>query len=48
MDHINGITFVDRITNHDDFYKLDDNGNLQELDYDTEVKPTGILRDWRL
>lgn len=45
MDHINGITFVDRITDHDDFYKLDNSGELQELDYDTEVKPTGILRD---
>ncbi len=45
MDHIEGITFVDRIKEPGDFYKLDDRGELQELDYDTEVKATGILRD---
>ena len=45
MDHINGIMFVDRIKDQNDFYRLKENGELQKLDYDTEVKPTGILRD---
>jgi peptide deformylase len=36
IDHTNGKLFVDYIKNQPDaFYKLDDNGKLQELDYGT-------------
>ncbi len=45
IDHSNGTVFVDRVKGQDHFYKLDQNGELQSLDYETEVKPTGILRD---
>ncbi len=45
IDHSNGTVFVDHVKNHQHFYKLDKNGELQNLNYETEVKPTGILRD---
>lgn len=39
VDHTNGIVFIDHIRdNHEAFYKLDDQGELQPLDYDSEVK----------
>ncbi|MDO4870915.1 MAG: peptide deformylase [Candidatus Saccharibacteria bacterium] len=44
-DHTEGIVFIDRIKNTNDFYRLDDEGELQRIDYDTNVKPTGFLRD---
>lgn len=38
VDHCNGILFVDHIRDdHDAFYRLDDAGELQPLDYDTNV-----------
>ncbi len=46
VDHINGIVFIDHI--RDDkkaFYKLDDKGELQPLDYEKYVKNNSILWD---
>ena len=38
IDHTNGIVFVDHIKdNKDAFYRLDPNGKLQPLDFDTEI-----------
>ncbi len=45
IDHSNGMTFVDHVKNHHHFYKLQTNGELKNLDYETEVKTSGILRD---
>lgn len=44
IDHTNGILFVDHI--RDDkkaFYKLDDNGELQPVDYDEHIKDSDDL-----
>lgn len=39
IDHTNGIVFIDHIKNKTDaFYTLDDNGDLQPLDYDSHIK----------
>lgn len=39
IDHTNGILFVDHIRDQTDaFYQLDDQGELQPLDYDTHIK----------
>ncbi len=39
IDHLNGILFIDHIKNQKDaFYKLNDKGNLEPLDYDTHIK----------
>lgn len=39
VDHLDGILFVDRVRKQKDaFYKMDDAGNLQPLDYDREIK----------
>ncbi len=39
IDHTNGIVFIDHIKDKTDaFYRLDDNGELQPLDYDTHIK----------
>ena len=39
IDHTNGIVFVDHIKGQKDaFYRLDDEGELQPLDYDTHIK----------
>ncbi len=39
IDHTNGIVFVDHIKGQKDaFYRLDDQGELQPLDYDTHIK----------
>lgn len=46
IDHTNGIVFIDHI--HDDtkaFYTLDEKGELQPLDYDTNIKANSILWD---
>lgn len=38
IDHLNGILFIDHIKGKKDaFFHLDDKGNMQPLDYDTEV-----------
>lgn len=44
IDHTNGILFVDHIRDqHDAFYRLDDQGELQPLDYDTHIKDSHEL-----
>lgn len=44
VDHTNGITFIDHIKDKTDaFYKLDDKGELQPLDYDKYIKNNSIL-----
>lgn len=46
IDHINGICFIDHIKdNKDAFYTLDEKGELQPLDYDTDIKANHILWD---
>lgn len=45
FDHTEGVVFIDRIKDQNDFYRLDDEGELHRIDYETEVKPTGFLRD---
>lgn len=46
IDHINGICFIDHIKdNRDAFYTLDEKGELQPLDYDTDIKANHILWD---
>lgn len=46
IDHINGICFIDHIKDKKDaFYTLDEKGELQPLDYDTEIKANRILWD---
>lgn len=45
IDHTKGIAFVDQIEDHDDFYKLGQDGELEKVNYEQEVKPSGILRD---
>lgn len=38
IDHTNGVVFIDHIKDQSDaFFKLDDDGKLQPLDYTTEV-----------
>ncbi len=46
IDHTNGIVFIDHIK--DDvkaFYRLDEKGELEPLDYDTHIKDDRILWD---
>lgn len=39
IDHLDGILFIDHIRDDKDaFYRLDDKGDLQPIDYDTEIK----------
>lgn len=39
IDHLNGILFIDHIRDDEKaFYRLDDKGDLQPVDYDTEIK----------
>jgi len=46
IDHTNGIVFIDHIKDKTDaFYKLDEKGELQPLDYDTHIKNNRILWD---
>lgn len=44
IDHTNGIVFVDRINDKDAFFRLNDQGDLEKISYDT-VLSAGILRD---
>ena len=47
IDHTNGIVFIDHIKdNKDAFYTLDGEGELQKLNYDTEIKDNPVLWDW--
>ncbi|HMM62376.1 MAG TPA: peptide deformylase [Candidatus Saccharibacteria bacterium] len=44
IDHTNGVVFIDHIRDdHDAFYKLDDKGELQPLDYDKHIKDNKTL-----
>lgn len=44
IDHTNGIVFIDHIKNDSKaFFKLDDNGELEALDYQKDVKENSIL-----
>lgn len=46
IDHTNGIVFIDHIKeNAKAFYRLDDNGELEPLDYDSHVKNNHLLWD---
>ena len=39
IDHLNGILFIDHIKDQTDaFYKLNDKGDLEPVDYDKEIK----------
>ncbi len=39
IDHLDGILFIDHIRDdHDAFYRLDDKGDLQPVNYDAEIK----------
>ena len=44
VDHTNGIVFIDHIRDKKDaFYKLDEKGELQPLDYDKFIKDNHVL-----
>ena len=44
IDHTNGIVFIDHIRDqHDAFYTLDEKGELQPLDYESQVAKNSIL-----
>lgn len=46
IDHTNGIVFIDHIKdNSDSFYKLDEKGELQPLDYAKHIEKNSILWD---
>lgn len=46
IDHTNGIVFIDHIKdNTDAFYRLDDRGELEPVDYDTQIKDNSVLWD---
>ncbi len=46
IDHTNGIVFIDHIRdNSNAFYKLDDSGELEPLNYDEHIKDNSILWD---
>lgn len=44
IDHTNGIVFIDHIKEVEDgFYKLDEEGELQPLNYETDIKDNATL-----
>ncbi|HYG84220.1 MAG TPA: peptide deformylase [Verrucomicrobiae bacterium] len=46
IDHTNGLLFIDHIRDaKDNFFILDDKGELQKLDYDKDIKTNSILWD---
>ena len=46
IDHTNGVVFIDHIKDQTDaFYRLNDKGELDPLDYDTYVKNNTDLWD---
>jgi peptide deformylase len=46
IDHVNGIVFIDHIRDQKDaFFKLDEKGELQPLDYEKYIKSNHILWD---
>lgn len=47
IDHTNGIVFIDHIKDKPNaFFKLDDDGKLQALDYKDEVEQNPVLWKW--
>ena len=45
IDHTHGLTFVDRIQDKvDGFYRLKNDGKLEQIDYEKDIKPVYILR----
>ena len=45
IDHTNGKLFVDHIKDKEDnFYKLKEDGQLEQLDYEKDVKQSNIFR----
>ncbi len=46
IDHTNGVVFIDHIRDqHNAFYRLDEKGELQPLNYDTDIRENSILWD---
>jgi len=46
IDHVNGIVFIDHIRDETDaFFKLDEKGELQPLDYEKHIKNNHFLWD---
>ena len=46
IDHTNGIVFVDHIQHKKDaFYSLDEDGELQPLDYDKDIADSDLFND---
>jgi peptide deformylase len=46
IDHVNGIVFIDHIRDQQDaFFKLDEKGELQPLNYDKYIKSNSVLWD---
>lgn len=44
IDHTNGIVFIDKIKDTPEaFFKLTDSGNLQQLDYEKEIRNNSLL-----
>lgn len=44
IDHTNGVVFIDHIKGKTDaFFKLADDGRLEQLDYEKDIKPNRIL-----
>lgn len=44
IDHMNGVVFIDHIKGKQDaFFRLDEEGQLEALDYDKDVKENGTL-----
>lgn len=43
IDHTNGILFVDHLKDPKDFYKIKENGKLEQMD-ESDVEKTGLLR----
>ena len=45
VDHTHGLTFVDRIQyKTNGFYRLKNDGKLEQMDYEKDIKPVYILR----
>jgi peptide deformylase len=45
IDHTHGLTFVDRIQNEvNGFYRLKNDGKLEQVDYEKVIKPLYIFR----
>lgn len=44
IDHTNGVVFIDHIKDTPDaFFRLEENGNLQQLDYDKDIRNNRLL-----